>query len=130
MSTRENRDMTREDRVFEFINASSFPSFRLAWTCLSEECLELKEAAEAYHLAQSEGCITTDEARASLVKEWADVQYVLSQLAIFYGINGEEAFNRVADNNMTKVVCGKVIYREDGKILKPENYQKPDMRGL
>ena len=86
--------------------------------------MELKEAAEAY--AENEN----EETRANLVKEWADVQYVLSQLALFYRIDGEEAFTRVADNNMTKVVGGKVYYREDGKILKPDNYVKADMRGL
>jgi len=116
---------TREDRVLEFLNAANgIPSFELAWGCLGEEFMELKEAAEAY--AENEN----EETRANLVKEWADVQYVLSQLALFYRIDGEEAFTRVADNNMTKVVGGKVYYREDGKILKPDNYVKADMRGL
>ena len=69
-------------------------------------------------------------ARANLVKEWADAQYTLSQLALFYNIPGEDAFNRVADNNMTKVIDGKVLRRSDGKIMKPDNYIKPDMSGL
>jgi len=116
---------TREDRVLEFLNAANgIPSFELAWGCLGEEFMELKEAAEAY--AENEN----EETRANLVKEWADVQYVLSQLALFYRIDGEEAFTRVADNNMSKVVEGRVVYRDDGKILKPDNYVKADMRGL
>lgn len=122
---------TREDRVCEFLSASKFPTFTLAWNCMGEENVELQEAALIYEEAKAEGSRDDIvEARKNLVKEWADVQYVLSQLAVYYGIDGEEAFTRVADNNMTKVVDGNVIYREDGKILKPEGYQKPNMGGL
>lgn len=124
--------VTREMRVQEFLDASKPPSFELVWTCLGEEFLELKEAADSYHTMQESNAPDDVKIkyRAELVKEWADVQYVLSQMACYYGIDGEEAFNRVADNNMTKVVDGKVKYREDGKILKPHGYVKPDMSGL
>lgn len=135
--------ITREDRVREFLDASQYPTFELAWRCMTEECLELQQAAMEYKeavnylaLLENHGENSTDahndadKARANLVKEMADVQYVLSQLAIFYDIDLQTAFNRVAANNMTKVQDGKVVYREDGKILKPEGYQKPDMRGL
>lgn len=125
--------MTREDHVAEFIKASGrFPSFDLVWSCLGEEFLEMKEAADSYHVVLDSQADdeTIAKYRAAFVKEIADVQYVLSQLAIFYDVDLQIAFNRVAANNMTKVVDGKVIYREDGKILKPEGYQKPDMRGI
>ena len=73
----------------------------------------------------------SEESRANLVKEWADAAYTLSALAYFFEIDGEEAFTRVADNNMTKVGAdGKVTKREDGKILKPEGYVKANMKGL
>lgn len=123
---------TREDRVAEFLDASSYPSFELVWTCMYEELQELKEAADGFHtILDSEADDETKaKYRADFVKEWADVQYVLSQMALFYNIPGEEAFIRVADNNMTKVKDGKVLYREDGKILKPEGYQKANMLGL
>lgn len=123
--------MTREDRVAEFrkagelSNQSDDPAgMIMVWNCLTEEMLELSEAGQNYHANP------TEDTRAAFVKEWADVQYVLSQVAVFYEFDGDKAFNIVADNNMTKVVDGKIIKREDGKILKPEDYVYPDMRGL
>lgn len=123
--------ITREDRVKEFLDASKWPSFELVWTCFGEECIEMQQAALEYREAEEYGTKKEQlETRANLVKEIADVQYVLSQLALFYNVDLQTAFNRVANNNMTKVVDGKVIYREDGKILKPEGYVKADMTGL
>lgn len=123
---------TREDRVQEFLDVTGKPNFHVAWGCLGEEFMELKEAAQDFHVILESNADDEKKAeyRARFVKEWADVQYTLSQLAIFYNIPGEEAFIRVSDNNMTKVQDGKVLYREDGKVLKPEGYQKPDMLGL
>lgn len=116
--------VTREGKVAIFLSAAqSKPDFNLAWGCMIEECAELAEAAKDY-TAES-----NDVTRSALVKELADVQYVLSQLAIFYGVNLEEAFDRVALNNLTKVEGG-VRFRDDGKILKPDGYVKPDMGGL
>jgi len=123
--------MTREERVAEFriagdleTNSVDPAGMILVWNCLTEEMIELSDAGKAYHEKPSE------ETRAAFIKEWADVQYVLSQLAVFYEFDGQRAFDIVADNNMTKVIDGKVIRREDGKILKPEGYQYPDLRGL
>lgn len=128
---------TREERVQEFIDACGGTTFEAVWNCLGEECLELQEAAQDFHtiLDSNADDETKAKYRAAFVKEWADVQYVLSQVACFYNIDGEVAFNRVANNNMTKVIDGpdgskKIQRREDGKILKPEGYEKPDMRGL
>lgn len=123
---------TREERVQEFLDFAGPPTFEVVWACLGEELTELKDAADAYHVvaASEAGEDVLGKYRADFVKEWADVQYVLSQLAIFYDIPGEEAFIRVADNNMTKVQGGEIKRREDGKILKPDNYVKPDMTGL
>jgi len=123
--------LTREERVAEFriaggleTNSIDPAGMVLVWNCLTEEMVELSEAGKAYHENPNE------DTRAAFVKEWADVQYVLSQVAVFYEFDGDKAFNIVADNNMTKVVDGKVLKREDGKILKPEGYVYPDLRGL
>lgn len=123
--------LTREQRVDQFLVAAQQDvSFELAWACMIEECKELADAAREYEAAEKEGTNGERvEARKNLVKEWADVQYVLSQLALFYGIDGEKAFDIVAANNMTKIEGG-VRRREDGKILKPDNYVKADMSGL
>lgn len=119
-----NAYVTREDRVNEFVSKTKGLEEKTSWVCFDEEVAELYEAGMDYIKEPSE------ETRAAFVKELADVQYTLSQLALFYDVNMQVAFNRVADNNMTKVVDGEVRYREDGKVLKPDNYVKPDMSGL
>lgn len=122
---------TREQRVSAFMAAGGKEGFKKTGTYdasyvnnLVEECDELREAVVDYCSAQDE------DTRANLCKEWADVQVVLSNIAVWLDIPADAAFNKVHDNNMTKVVGGKVILREDGKIMKPEGYVKPDMRGL
>lgn len=123
--------MTRENKVNQFRKAggkgdfaSSPQDFDMILDCMDEELVEFFEAAQDYRAGNNE---TT---RAQLCKEWADLQYVVSQAALYFGIPASPAFNRVHESNMTKVVDGKVVYRADGKILKPETYVAPDMRGL
>ena len=123
--------MTREERVAEFNRAggvgtaTSGGNIALAVTNFSEELAEFNEAMADYVSDPSE------ETRANMIKEWADVQYTLSGIAYYFEFDGEEAFTRVADNNMTKVSAdGTIVRRADGKILKPEGYQPADMKGL
>lgn len=130
-------DMTRENKVNEFRRAADAPDFLdrasfedslMIVRCVGEEVEEFAEAAAHYELNQ------TDETRANLVKELADAQYVISQAACYYGIDMDPAFNRVHENNMTKVgKDGKVVKREDGKIMKPDGFKAlttEDMKGL
>lgn len=125
------RLMNREEKVQQFRLAAGKGDFRQTpgdfesvVVCLSEEVVELFQAMGDYNAAPS------DETRAALAKEWADTQYVISQVAVFFDICGDAAFNRVHDSNMSKVVEGKLVLREDGKILKPDTYVAPDMSGL
>lgn len=99
---------------------------------------ELKEVAEAY---------------AHLLKELSDLEYVLvgahckgveeypedivGELHAFEHLYQaiplailNEAFIRVHKSNMTKLTNGKLVKREDGKILKPESYEPPNMMEL
>ena len=41
-----------------------------------------------------------------------------------------EAFVRVHKSNMSKLTDGKLVKREDGKILKPDSYEPPNMMEL
>ena len=123
--------MSREEKVAEFRKAGGKKNFDEAFEdvdmildCVGEEIGEFYDAADNYKRDP------TEENRAQLCKEWADLQYVISQAAVYFDIPASAAFNRVHNSNMTKVVDGKVIYREDGKILKPETYVAPDMGGL
>ena len=65
-----------------------------------------------------------------MFKELADLQYVLSGMVVALGIPMEEVFDRVHNSNMSKLVNGKPLKREDGKVLKGPNYKKPDLSDL
>jgi predicted HAD superfamily Cof-like phosphohydrolase len=59
-----------------------------------------------------------------------DQLYILLGTAHCYGMADAlvEGFIEVHRSNMTKLGAdGKPILREDGKILKPESYEKPDL---
>lgn len=66
-----------------------------------------------------------------LMKEIADLQYVLSGMVVTFGLPMQEAFRRVHISNMSKLgPDGKPIFREDGKYIKGPNYKKPDLSDL
>lgn len=71
-----------------------------------------------------------NEVKLKMFKELADVQYVLSGMAVSLGIPLEEVFRRVHESNMSKLVDGKPLKRADGKFLKGPNYKKPDLSDL
>ena len=82
---------------------------------------EVSEALEA---------IDTKDA-ASVLKELVDVVVVCIGMADTYGWDFDTAFNRVHHSNMSKLDDdGKPIYREDGKVLKSENYKPPYLDDL
>lgn len=70
------------------------------------------------------------ETKIQMFKELADLQYVLSGMVVSLGIPMEEVFQRVHNSNMSKLVDGKPLKREDGKFLKGPNYKKPDLSDL
>lgn len=126
--------MTREDTVAEFHKAMSHPinadwttkllDFRM--TLIQEEVMELSDEVVncAVKIDTEEQVFLSD--KAALLKEMADIQYVLSGMAVALGLPLQEAFERVHKSNMSKLgEDGLPILREDGKILKGENYIPP-----
>ena len=58
-----------------------------------------------------------------------DLLYVVYGAGHAYGIDLDACFSHVHASNMSKLSAeGKPIYREDGKILKGENYWAPNMK--
>lgn len=97
---------------------------------LSEELDELKvEISTLIDELKTSGK-TNSETKAKMFKELADLQYVLSGMVVALGIPMEEVFTRVHESNMSKLVNGKVLKREDGKFLKGPNYQPPVLDDL
>ena len=54
-----------------------------------------------------------------------DAIYYICDYAVRNGVNLDPPFEIVHKANMQKVVDGKVIRRDDGKILKPESWEDP-----
>lgn len=98
---------------------------------IAEEYQELKDELAAAMVDVQTGGNIAPKTRQRILKEMADLQYVLSGLAVVLGLPLQEAFNRVHASNMSKLGAdGKPILREDGKILKGPNYAPPDLEDL
>ena len=70
------------------------------------------------------------ESDENQLKELADVVYVCFQYAAARGWPLDEALDRVYGSNMSKLVDGKPVRREDGKVLKGPNYKPPYLEDL
>ena len=82
----------------------------------------LREEFEEYNESEVESDLV------NLAKELADIIYIVCGTAASYGIPLNEVFEEVHRSNMDKLVDGKPIRREDGKILKPEGWTAPDIK--
>tara|TARA_Y100001973_G_C5172338_1_gene319823 strand:+ start:577 stop:969 length:393 start_codon:yes stop_codon:yes gene_type:complete len=89
---------------------------------------EYKEFQEAHGLAFLH--IRDLKRREELLKELADLVYVCFQYAAAAGFELDEALARVHISNMTKLVNGKPVKNEDGKVVKGPNYQPPYLEDL
>lgn len=66
-----------------------------------------------------------------VAKEIADLLFVVYGAAVNYGIPIDEVFDAVYESNMSKMPPdGVVKYREDGKILKGDWYQEPNIGAI
>lgn len=71
-----------------------------------------------------------DENKINQLKELADLVFVCYQFAAARGWDLDTAMRRVFESNMSKLVDGKPLRREDGKVLKGPNYQPPVLDDL
>ena len=133
------RNPSREDFVARFNKAFGHPTggeitqdgLALRHTLIYEEYDELRsEIAAAMVDIQTYGQVSV-KTKARLLKELADLQYVISGLAVVMDLPLQEAFIRVHKSNMSKLgIDGKPVIREDGKVLKGQNYAPPDMESF
>ena len=93
---------------------------------ITEEYLEFVGAFDA----EFKTLDTVEENQLAQLKELADLVFVCYQFAAARGWNLDEAMNRVFESNMSKLVDGKPLRREDGKVLKGPNYQPPILEDL
>jgi predicted HAD superfamily Cof-like phosphohydrolase len=89
---------------------------------------ELDELAEASQDLINSGF--TKETKAAYLKELCDVCYVMVGTAVSFGWDFDEAFRRVHDSNMSKLVDGRPYKDTDGKVMKGPNYKPCDLGDL
>jgi predicted HAD superfamily Cof-like phosphohydrolase len=91
---------------------------RLRQILLEEEVKELSEAQNLLDVADA----------------ICDIMFITLGTAHEYGLTDrlEMLFDEVTRSNMSKIdsVTGKAIFREDGKILKPETFSEPKLRPI
>ena len=92
---------------------------KLRMRLIDEEANEIEEAMRKRDLA-------------GLTQELADMIYVTVGCAIEFGLPLNEVFAAVHEANMAKVDpnSGKVLKREDGKVLKPDGWQPADVKSI
>lgn len=115
------------------VQESTSKDTRLYFDLIQEEYLELVNAYSAFDEA-----IYSDERLEAIVRlsdGLADLLYVMSGLANTLGIPLQEIYAEVHRSNMTKFQRNQngyyeILRREDGKVLKPDTYSKPNIEGI
>lgn len=94
----------------------------------SEELIELrikllKEEVEEYAEAARAGDLV------EVLDALADIGYILAGTILNHGMQNiyDDAFDEVHRSNMAKLVDGKVLRREDGKVMKPQGWTAPQL---
>lgn len=82
---------------------------------IAEELQELRDALKDKDIVEVADALT-------------DILYVTYGAGLAFGIDLDACFAEVQRSNMTKLGAdGKPVYREDGKVKKGPNYEKPDL---
>ena len=97
---------------------AGFPSEKISslrYELIKEELGELKEAMDTKDLKEVADALT-------------DILYVTYGAGHAFGINLDKCFEEVQNSNMSKLDSdGKLIYNNNGKVMKGPNYFKPDL---
>jgi len=58
-----------------------------------------------------------------------DIHYIAAGTEIVYGIPGQQVFNHIHANNMSKLGAdGEPIYNASGKVMKPDTWEPPQIK--
>lgn len=99
------------------VSRNNQDQFDLYLNLIKEEVAELQEAVDANDKVEQLDALT-------------DILVVTIGAIHSMGADGEGAWNEVMRTNFAKIdpVTGKVRKREDGKVLKPEGWQPPNLK--
>ena len=102
----------------EIRSTASFPDkkiVKLRLDLIKEELDELIKAIKENNIVEVADALT-------------DILYVTYGAGHAFGIDLDKCFNEVQESNMSKLGSdGKPIYNESGKVMKGQNYFKPDL---
>ena len=103
-----------------------------AMALIREEMHELDEQVTRILTKHSYNKEVPDEIVEHLIKELADLCYVVSGFAVEFGIDLHAAFELVSRSNLTKLDenGAPLEVADNGKIKKGPNYVAPDMTGV
>jgi predicted HAD superfamily Cof-like phosphohydrolase len=98
-------------------------------------CEEFKETVDAMRymfttIEKQNNKASYEQAKQETLKELMDLIYVIQGFCVTYGWDSDEAFARVHESNMSKLVDGEPLKDENGKVQKGPNYKAPDLSDL
>lgn len=90
--------------------------YKLQYELLKEEVCEYLQACK-------------DNDIIGVADALGDILYILIGACIRHGLHDKihDVFDEIHRSNMTKLVNGKPIYNEAGKVLKSKNYEVPNL---
>lgn len=113
--------MTYTSSVKEFSDACNDGQNPVSPQLMDADAVEFVAEMVNDELEELRDAIDVAEQADALV----DAIYYICDTAVRHGMNLDRVFDIVHRANMQKVVDGRVIRRDDGKILKPEGWQDP-----
>lgn len=128
----------RENQVSRFQKAMEQPidtelsskQLILRMSFIDEEVKELRDEVLTAVKELEETKAVSHQLHVNLLKELGDVMYVASGFAVTFGLPISRAFDRIHESNMSKMVDGKAIKNDEGKVMKGPNYRPPILGDL
>lgn len=128
----------RENQVSRFQKAMEQPidtelsskQLILRMSFIDEEVKELRDEVLTAVKELEETKAVSHQVHVNLLKELSDVMYVASGFAVTFGLPISRAFDRIHESNMSKMVDGKAIKNDEGKVMKGPNYRPPILGDL
>ncbi|NDB84313.1 MAG: hypothetical protein EB127_16645 [Alphaproteobacteria bacterium] len=111
--------MRAGDQNVETKNAGFYPG-RLLQAELYTELVK-EEYSELMDAVESKNIVETADACADLI-------WVVEGLMYSLGIDPQTVWDEVAKSNASKTIDGKLVKRDDGKVLKPETFRPPNIQ--
>lgn len=115
------------DRLKEFNRAFEIP-FSNAPTLGSAEMAELRIRLLEEEIAEYAEAVRGGDL-VEVLDALGDIAYILAGTILNHGLQEvvDDAFIEIHRSNMAKLVDGRVLKRDDGKVIKPEDWSPPDL---